>query len=129
MAVAKSTSTRAGSRRSPAPVTEAAAAAAWTIEGPSGDVWTARPWVHPSERAEKGKAVRKQVPRASHATLETAKNRDPIAILEQQETTRLQHLLPLRHQRMAESAFAYYRGAAIEAGRIAVPLPTAAPSR
>ncbi len=82
----------------------------WAVSGPEGIEWTARPWVHPSVRAEKGKAARKQVPRASHATFEPAKDRDPIAILDLQETTRLQHLLPLRHQRMAESAFAYYRG-------------------
>ena len=36
--------------------------------------------------------------------------RDPIAILERQEADRLQDLVPLRHARMAESPFAYYRG-------------------
>jgi uncharacterized protein (DUF2252 family) len=33
-----------------------------------------------------------------------------MAILERQETDRLSELLPLRHSRMAESPFAYYRG-------------------
>ena len=84
--------------------------AAWAVQAPGGDVWTARPWVHPADRAEAGKAARKRIPRASHATFEAAPGRDPIAILEKQETDRLQNLLPLRHQRMAESAFAYYRG-------------------
>jgi len=84
--------------------------AAWVVPPPEGDVWTARPWVHPSARAEAGKAARKRVPRVSHATFEPAADRDPIAILERQEADRLQNLLPLRHQRMAESAFAYYRG-------------------
>jgi uncharacterized protein (DUF2252 family) len=37
-------------------------------------------------------------------------DRDPIAILAAQELDRLQDLVPLRHQRMAENAFAYYRG-------------------
>ncbi len=37
-------------------------------------------------------------------------DRDPIAILNAQEADRLQELVPLRHARMAESAFAYYRG-------------------
>ena len=41
---------------------------------------------------------------------EPAAGRDPIAILDKQEADRVQHLLPLRHARMAESAFAYYRG-------------------
>jgi uncharacterized protein (DUF2252 family) len=84
--------------------------AAWGIEPPSGDAWTARPWVNPSQRAEAGKAARKRVPRVSHAAFEPAPGRDPIAILEAQEADRLPNLVPLRHERMAESAFAYYRG-------------------
>ena len=35
---------------------------------------------------------------------------DPIAVLERQESTRLQWLLPERHARMAQSAFACFRG-------------------
>ena len=84
--------TPGGSRRPPAPT------------------WTARPWVHPAERAAEGKAARKRVPRASHAAFEPAPGRDPIAILAAQEADRLPELVPLRHERMAESAFAYYRG-------------------
>jgi uncharacterized protein (DUF2252 family) len=83
---------------------------AWKVPAPKGDVWTARPWVDPATRAEAGRAARKRVPRVSHATFQPAPGRDPIAILEKQEADRLQNLLPLRHQRMAESAFAYYRG-------------------
>ena len=37
---------------------------------------------------------------------------DPIAVLQQQEANRLPWLLPIRHARMAQSAFATYRGAA-----------------
>ncbi len=83
---------------------------AWKVSAPSGDVWTARPWVHPTERAAEGKAERKRVPRVSQATLELRPDRDPIAILEAQEADRLPDLVPLRHERMAESPFAYYRG-------------------
>ncbi len=83
---------------------------AWAPDRPSGDVWTARPWVHPSARLEQGRLVRKRVPRTSHAAFEAQAGRDPIAILERQETDRLANLLPLRHARMAESPFAYYRG-------------------
>jgi uncharacterized protein (DUF2252 family) len=50
------------------------------------------------------------VPRSSHAVFEPAPGRDPIGILEAQEADRLQDLIPLRHARMAESAFAFYRG-------------------
>ena len=84
--------------------------AAWHVEAPAGSAWTARPWVNPTERAAVGKAARKRVPRASHAAFEPAPDRDPIAILAAQEADRLQQLVPLRHQRMSESAFAYYRG-------------------
>ncbi|MEI8333795.1 MAG: hypothetical protein WCH74_08065, partial [Chloroflexota bacterium] len=47
--------------------TAAALDAVWDIEPPAGDAWTARPWVHPSERAEAGKAARVHIPRVSHA--------------------------------------------------------------
>ena len=85
--------------------------AAWQAGLPAqGPTWTARPWVDPAARAEKGKAARKRVPRPTHAAFEPAPGRDPIAILAAQETDRLPELVPLRHERMAESAFAYYRG-------------------
>ena len=81
--------------------------AAAASPGPS---WTARPWLDPAARAEVGKAARKRVPRTSHAAIELAPDRDPIALLDAQEQDRLQELVPLRHDRMAESPFAYYRG-------------------
>jgi uncharacterized protein (DUF2252 family) len=94
----------------PDAATAAAYDAAWQVEPPAGPVWTARPWVDPSARTEEGKAARKRVPRVSHAAFEPAPGRDPIAILAAQEADRLPDLVPLRHERMAESAFAYYRG-------------------
>ncbi len=85
--------------------------AAWGADLPApGPTWTARPWVSPTERAAAGKEARKRVPRVSHAAFEPAPNRDPIAILAAQEEDRLPDLVPLRHERMAESAFPYYRG-------------------
>jgi uncharacterized protein (DUF2252 family) len=84
--------------------------AAWNVDAPTGPLWTARPWVHSSARAEAGRAARKRVPRTSHAAFEPTPDRDPIAILAAQETDRLLDLLPLRHERMAESVFPYYRG-------------------
>ena len=97
-------------RTVPDEATAAAYDAAWVPEAPAGDAWTARPWVHPTDRAEAGKAARKRVPRSAHAAFEPATDRDPIAILAAQEADRLPELVPLRHERMAESAFAYYRG-------------------
>ncbi len=83
---------------------------AWAVEAAAGVTWTARPWVDPANRAEAGKAARKRVPRDSHATFEPAPGRDPIAILNAQESSRWPDLVALRHSRMAASPFAYYRG-------------------
>jgi len=38
---------------------------------------------------------------------------DPIELLCQQEAGRLAWLVPVRHSRMAENAFAFFRGAAV----------------
>ena len=39
-----------------------------------------------------------------------ADRRDPITVLQQQESDRLPWLVPVRHSRMAQDAFAFYRG-------------------
>jgi uncharacterized protein (DUF2252 family) len=66
------------------------------------------------ERAARGKAARKLVPRESHAYWEpTAERPDPVGLLIQQETTRVPELIPIRHQRMLVSPFTFYRGTAI----------------
>ena len=64
-----------------------------------------------AERAAAGRLARQNAPRTTHGALELAKGRDPVAIILAQEADRLQDLLPLRHGRMADSAFAFYRGA------------------
>ena len=65
------------------------------------------------ERAARGKAARTSVPRASHAAWQPADDRpDPIALLEEQATTRVQELVPIRYGRMMVSPFTFYRGAA-----------------
>ena len=102
---------RRARKTTPDEATAAAYDAAWQADLPAqGPSWTARPWVDPVARAAAGKAARKRVPRVSHAAFEPAPGRDPIAILAAQEEDRLQELVPLRHERMAESEFAYYRG-------------------
>jgi uncharacterized protein (DUF2252 family) len=68
----------------------------------------------PAERAARGKAVRARVPRDSHAVFDPPADRpDPIALLEQQATTRVPELVPVRWGRMMVSPFTYYRGAAL----------------
>jgi len=85
--------------------------AAWAPDAPPQEMWTPRPWVPVAERAAIGRAARQAVPRRSHGALELAAGRDPVAIILAQEADRLPDLLPLRHGRMAASAFAFYRGA------------------
>jgi uncharacterized protein (DUF2252 family) len=63
------------------------------------------------ERVAKGKAARAEVPRASHSTLDLT-GRDPVALLEEQATTRVPELVPIRYGRMLVSPFTFYRGAA-----------------
>jgi uncharacterized protein (DUF2252 family) len=67
----------------------------------------------PAERLAAGKALREKAPRSSHAGWEPAGEReDPIAILEQQASSRVPELVPIRYGRMALSPFAFFRGAA-----------------
>ena len=68
----------------------------------------------PAERAARGKAARAAVRRESHAVFDPPSNRpDPIALLEEQATTRVPDLVPVRWGRMMVSPFTYYRGAAL----------------
>jgi len=65
------------------------------------------------DRIEAGRALRKRVPRGAHASLVVNVNRpDPVAILEQQNATRVQKLVPIRYGRMLASPFAFLRGSA-----------------
>ncbi|MGZ4736943.1 MAG: DUF2252 domain-containing protein [Acidimicrobiia bacterium] len=67
----------------------------------------------PEERAERGRAARARVPRASHTGWEPPNGRtSPVDVLKEQATTRLAELIPIRHARMTASPFAFYRGAA-----------------
>jgi uncharacterized protein (DUF2252 family) len=64
--------------------------------------------------AARGKAARAAVPRESHAAVEFPASRpDPVSLLEQQATTRLPELAPIRYGRMLVSPFTFYRGAAL----------------
>jgi uncharacterized protein (DUF2252 family) len=65
-------------------------------------------------REARGKAARAEVPRESHAEFLAGPARgDPIVLLESQGATRVPELLPIRYGRMASSAFAFFRGAAL----------------
>ncbi len=67
-----------------------------------------------SERRKMGKALRQQVPRPSHGDWKPAPDRpDPISLLQEQDKTRLQQLVPIKYGRMLESPFAFFRGSAV----------------
>ncbi len=74
-----------------------------------------------ADRKELGRSLRKSAPRSSHAEWVPAPDRaDPVAMLAAQDADRLDFLVPIRHLRMGESAFTFYRGtAAIMAGDLA----------
>ncbi len=72
-------------------------------------------------RYEQGNALRAQTPRGAHATWTPAADRaDPVATLLASNAGRDERLIPLRMGRMAESPFAFLRGAcAVMAGDLA----------
>ena len=67
----------------------------------------------PAERRVAGRARRAEVPRSTLGDWTAPPQRpDPLAVLEAQAASRLPELGPLRYTRMAESPFAFFRGAA-----------------
>jgi uncharacterized protein (DUF2252 family) len=68
----------------------------------------------PAQRAQRGKAARADAPRDSHGVFDPPPGRpDPVALLQEQEVTRVTELVPVRHGRMMVSPFSYFRGAAL----------------
>ena len=66
------------------------------------------------EARNSGKKLRKTCKRSSHGDWKYTKDRDHIIdLLKEQERTRIQELIPVRHERMSVSPFAFYRGAAV----------------
>lgn len=59
----------------------------------------------------RGKLARKALPRRKLGEY-TAVERDPVAILLESDDDRIPELIPLRHERMSESEFAFFRGGA-----------------
>jgi uncharacterized protein (DUF2252 family) len=75
---------------------------------------TTRPNLTVEERVARGKAARRDTPRSAHATFDAATTRpDPVAQLEEQGTTRVAALLPVRYGRMLASPFSFFRGASV----------------
>ena len=67
-----------------------------------------------ADRRAAGRALRKEMPRSSHAEWSPASKRpDPISLLEEQNVSRQAQLVPIRYGRMAASPFGFLRGAAV----------------
>jgi uncharacterized protein (DUF2252 family) len=66
-----------------------------------------------AERLEAGRTLRKSVPRSAHSAYAPDPQRpDPVAVLIEQNKTRIQALVPIRNARMLVSPFSFLRGAA-----------------
>jgi uncharacterized protein (DUF2252 family) len=65
------------------------------------------------ERRAAGKQLRDAIPRAAHGGWHPPKDRrDPVELLLESDEGRLPELVPIRHGRMVQSPFAFYRGSA-----------------
>ena len=89
-----------------------------TFELPAVDQRVAPPKIRPvmtyAERYAAGKALRETCPRKGHAAWKAPSHRrDAVQQVLDAEKGRLPELLPLRHGRMARSAFTFYRGSAL----------------
>ena len=62
-------------------------------------------------RAAAGRALRKAVPRSSHAVWDPSGRPSPVALLEESNRRRLPDLVPIRDARMRASPFTFLRGA------------------
>src|SRR5258708_26895681 len=111
------TMTRTRSRRVP-PQRDDAASQADPKSAPRPsrryDLDTARRLATPEERAAKGRQLRPEVPRSSHADFDPSAARpDPVDVLASQSASRLADLIPIRYGRMLSSPFSYFRGSAL----------------
>jgi uncharacterized protein (DUF2252 family) len=76
------------------------------------------PSLHPhptrAELVAAGKKLRDKCPRQSHAQWQASPNRrNPLDLIHESNQDRLPQLIPIRHGRMLQSPFAFYRGSAL----------------
>jgi hypothetical protein len=65
-------------------------------------------------RQAAGKALRQTVPRSLHRDWHPKRDRpDPLELLEKSNQQRIPDLIPIRHWRMMQSPFTFFRGSAI----------------
>jgi uncharacterized protein (DUF2252 family) len=70
--------------------------------------------ITPEQRHDAGKALREKCPRSSHGkvVLGQGDKRDIVKLIEASNKDRVDNLIPVRHGRMLQSPFAYFRGTA-----------------
>jgi uncharacterized protein (DUF2252 family) len=67
-----------------------------------------------SDRQAAGKALRQTIPRSAHREWQLPSDRaDPISLLEKSNQGRIPNLIPIRHWRIMQSTFTFFRGSAI----------------
>jgi uncharacterized protein (DUF2252 family) len=67
----------------------------------------------PAERRAEGKALRDTVPREDHGGWKAPNGRrDPVQLVLESNQGRMPDLIPIRHARMLQSPFAFFRGSA-----------------
>lgn len=82
--------------------------------GAGSDWHPSQPLIHRDTRLAHGKKLREKTPRSDHAIWSPRTDRpDPVSLLEQSNVGRMPLLVPVRHARMMESPFAFYRGTAM----------------
>jgi uncharacterized protein (DUF2252 family) len=78
-----------------------------------------------AELLAKGKKLREECPRSSHANWKAPPNRrDAVDLIEQANIGRLPELVPIRHGRMSLSPFTFYRGTALNMAADLATTPT-----
>jgi uncharacterized protein (DUF2252 family) len=80
----------------------------------NGSIPTFVPRPSRAELIARGEALRKTCPRRSHALWQAPPDRpDPVDLVKDGDSGRIPQLIPIRHGRMIQSPFTYYRGAAL----------------
>jgi hypothetical protein len=78
-----------------------------------GNARSAEPYRSPAERRAEGRRLRDVVPRTTHSGwTPPQERRDPVELILAANEDRLLDLVPIRHGRMLQSPFAFYRGSA-----------------
>lgn len=81
---------------------------------PTGTRQPSSPRLSRDELRALGKSLRDKCPRSEHSLWEPAADRpDPVALIEESNQGRMPQLIPIRHGRMLQSPFAFYRGTAL----------------